>query len=143
MVKKERFGVSLDKTLVETMEEAMKRVDAKNRSDFISLAIEYYVAHINSKSTSRVLTPALESVIGGKIKDTENHLARIIFKQGVEIAMLQHLMAICYNIDIEQLDDIRTRSIRELKRLNGNYNLEDIVAYEELRKEESDDEWQD
>lgn len=132
MINKERFGISLDKKIVELMDDAMKRNNSKSRSEFISVAIEFYIASMNSQATSRVLTPALESVIGAKIDVTENNLSRIVFKQGVEIAMLEHLMALAYRIEPDLLADIRKTCIEDVAKLNGNF--ESIVEMENERK---------
>ena len=40
----------------------------------------HYIAVINMQDSSRVLTPALESVIGSKIALTEDRINRIVFK---------------------------------------------------------------
>ena len=58
----------------------MKKTGARSRSDFIAEALDFYMAWLHSKETSKVLTPALESVISGRIGDTENRIARVLFK---------------------------------------------------------------
>jgi len=65
-----------------------RKTDAQNRSEFIRYAIEHYIAVLDMKENSRVLTPALESVIGSKIALTEDRINRIVFKLGVEVAMI-------------------------------------------------------
>lgn len=52
-----------------------------------------YIATLNVEGSSKVLTPALESVISGKIAGTEDRISRMIFKLAVEIAVQNHLTA--------------------------------------------------
>ena len=134
----ERFGISIDKKLVGLMDNAMERNGSISRSEFIADAIEFYIAAMNSRATSKILTPALESVINANIKETENHLARVIFKQSVEISMLMHIMAMCYDIDKSVIDDVRDIAAQEVSKINGKYKFEDIIRFEESREKKSD-----
>ena len=88
-----RIGIYIDKELLSRCDAAIPATNARSRSELISDALELYLAWLHSKDASKVLTPALESVIAGKIGDTENRLARVLFKQGVELAMLMHVVA--------------------------------------------------
>lgn len=62
-------------------------------------AIDFYIAWLNSENNSKVLTPALESVISGRIGDMENRLARILFKMAVGQAMMMHVVSGTNEID--------------------------------------------
>lgn len=66
-----RIGLYIGKDLLQACDNAILRTNITSRSEFISDAIEFYIAWLNSKNVSRVLTPALESVISSKILDTE------------------------------------------------------------------------
>ena len=76
-----RIGLYINQDLLNTCDNAISITNATSRSEFISDAIEFYIAWLNSKNVSRVLTPALESVISSKILDTEDKIARVLFKR--------------------------------------------------------------
>ena len=78
-----RIGLYINQDLLKACDNAIAQTNATSRSEFISDAIEFYIAWLNSKNVSKVLTPALESVISSKILDTEDRIARVLFKQGV------------------------------------------------------------
>lgn len=61
--------------------------------------MDFYIAWFNCEDNSKVLTPALESVISSRIGDTENRLARILFKMVVEQTMMMHVVAGTNEID--------------------------------------------
>ena len=63
-----RIGLYIGKDLLKACDNAIAQTNAISRSEFISNAIEFYIAWLNSKNISKVLTPALESVISSKIK---------------------------------------------------------------------------
>lgn len=82
---------------------------------------------LHSKETSKVLTPALESVISGRIGDTENRIARVLFKQSVELAMLMHVVAATHAVRPEDLDNLRKMCVGEVSKINGKISFEDAV----------------
>lgn len=125
-----RAGIYIDKELLHKCDEAIKKTNARSRSEFIADAIEMYIAWLDSKDMSKVLTPALESVIGAKILDTENRLARVLFKQGVELAMLMHVVAANSDVDESDLNDLRKLCVEEVSRLSGRYKFDDAVKFQ-------------
>ena len=62
-----RIGVYIGDDLLARCDAAMEKTNAESRSEFIRDALEHYIAVINMQESSKVLTPALESVIGSKI----------------------------------------------------------------------------
>lgn len=125
-----RTGIYISQTILKQCDENISKTNASSRSEFISDAIEMYVAWLNSKETSRMLTPALESVVGARITDTENRLSRLLFKLSVEMAMVMNVLAASNEIDKESLDRLRGECIKEVKRLNGKFSFEDAVDWQ-------------
>ena len=122
-----RIGVYIDDTLLSRCDAAMEETNAESRSEFIRDAIEHYIAVLNAQENSKVLTPALESVIGGKIAGTEDRISRMVYKLAVEIAMLNHLYGSYFNVSREQLDWLRELCKEEVAEINGRMNLADIA----------------
>ena len=125
-----RTGIYISRNLLKQCDENMSKTNASSRSEFISDAVEMYIAWLNSKEYSKVLTPALESVIGAKIADTENRLARLLFKLSVEMAMVMNVLAASNDIDKKTVDRLRGECIKEIKRLNGRFSFEDAVDWQ-------------
>ena len=122
-----RTGVYMEKELLNRVDEAINKTNARSRSEFISDALELYLAWLHSEETSRVLTPALESVISGRIGDTENRIARVLFKQSVELAMLMHVVAATHAVRPEDLESLRKMCVGEVSKVNGKFHFEDAV----------------
>lgn len=122
-----RTGISISRELLNRTDEAMKKTGARSRSDFIAEALDFYMAWLHSEETSRVLTPALESVISGRIGDTENRIARVLFKQSVELAMLMHVVAATHAVRPEDLESLRKMCMGEVSKINGKFSFEDAV----------------
>ncbi len=117
----------MDRELLRRVDEAMGKTSARSRSEFISDALEFYIAWLHSEETGKVLTPALESVISGRIGDTENRIARVLFKQSVELAMLMHVVAATHSIRPEDMESLRKMCVGEVSKINGKFHFDDAV----------------
>ena len=82
------------------------------------------------QESSRVLTPALESVIGSKIALTEDRINRIVFKLGVEVAMMNNILASTHSIDPDSMEALRRYCTDEVASIGGKYRLEDAVEFQ-------------
>ena len=126
-----RIGVYIGDDLLARCDAAMEKTNAESRSEFIRDALEHYIAVINMQESSRVLTPALESVISSKIALTEDRISQLLFKLTVEIAVQNHLTAGRYRYEDSYLDGLRDYCVQQVKALNGRVDLKEIQkAYE-------------
>ena len=126
-----RIGVYIGDDLLARCDAAMEKTNTTSRSEFIRDALEHYIAVINMQESSKVLTPALESVIGSKIALTEDRISQLLFKLTVEIAVQNHLTAGRYRYEDSYLDGLRDCCVQQVKALNGRVDLKEIQkAYE-------------
>ena len=127
MREKTSIGLYIDKYVLDDIESAIPETNCLSRNEFIAEAIRFYITFLKKKNYSDLLTPAFESVVGGKIATTENHIARVLFKQSVEIAMMMHVVAGAFQIDEDNLDRLRGMCVDEGSRLGGKFKFEDAV----------------
>ena len=125
-----RIGVYIGDDLLARCDAAMEKTNADSRSEFIRDALEHYIAVINMQESSKVLTPALESVIGSKIALTEDRINRIVFKLGVEVAMMNNILAATHRIDADTMESLRQHCTNEVASIGGRYQLEDAVEFQ-------------
>ena len=130
MKEKTFTGLYLDAELLDTIAVFLSQANCRTRNEFINQAIRFYIAHLNARNYSDILTPALESVISAKIADTENRLARVIFKLSVETAMMYNIVAGTNQINQSKLAELRKLCVEEVSKLNGRYNFEDAVKFQ-------------
>ena len=126
-----RIGVYISEELLDQCDAAVEKSGADSRSEFICDAIMHYIAVINMTGNSRVLTPALESVIGSKIALTEDRLSRLLFKLGVEVAMMNNILAATHNIDADTMNALRRYCTDEVASIGGKYKFEDAVKFQQ------------
>ena len=130
MAEKTFAGIYTDKETLDKIFASLPAANCRTRNEFINKAIRFYLAYINNQDSSEFLTPALESVIAGKIGDTENRIARVLFKQGVELAMMMHVVAATNNISQQELDNLRKLCVDEISKLGGKFKFEDAVRFQ-------------
>lgn len=119
-----------EKRLLTIADSYLKQADCRSRNEFINKAIRHYIAYLQKENDNEFLTPALESVMSGMIGDSENRLARILFKLATEMSMLLHVTASQYDITEEEIDQLRKFCVDEVSRLNGNISLKNAVRYQ-------------
>ena len=123
-------------TGVRFTEDQIRRCDAKSdelgisRNEFIRDAVEFYLEWLSRESTEKFLTPAFESVISAKLRDTEDRLARILFKMAVEQNVLARIILEDgkYAYNEEFVEQIRRHAVRHLKETNGTVSVIDLIS---------------
>lgn len=125
-----RIGVFIDKDLLDRCDNTVAKKQGLSRSEFISDALEFYIAWLNNDTNRKVITPIMESVVASRIQDTENRLARVLFKQGVEIAMMMHVVANTHDINESQLAGLRKLCVTEVSKNSGRYSFDDAVKFQ-------------
>ena len=117
----------------EQCEAMTKHLHLRSSNEFIRHAVDFYVEWCLRPNTQQFLTAALESVIGSKIRESENRISRMLFKNAVEQNVSTRLAAVYYNITAEERDKLYRESVAEVKRNNGALDLD---AYMNLSGEE-------
>lgn len=100
----------------------------RSQSEFIEKAIRFYVGYITAGEDQSYLPNAFLSSMKSIIAESDNRQSRMLFKLAVEMAMMMNLIAASQDIDPVSLERLRGECVKEVKRLNGGFSLED--AYE-------------
>ncbi len=72
----------------------------------------------------------LTDVLRGMLDDSENRMARMLFKLAVETDMMMHVLAAEYGIDETTLRALRGRCVDEVKHSNGSISLDKATQYQ-------------
>ena len=94
----------------------------------IEKAIRFYVGYITAGEDQSYLPNAFLSTMKSIVAESDNRQNRMLFKLAVEMAMMMNLIAAEHDIDPVSLERLRGECVKEVKRLNGGFSLED--AYE-------------
>ena len=128
--KKVRVGLFLDGELLQRCDAAIPLADCRSRSEFVANAVDAYVTQLNADGDMKLLLPMLDEALDGRMNDLEMRLSRVLFKLGVEVAIMSHIVAGTNEISDQQLAAIRKLCTEEVARLSGRYRIEDAVRFQ-------------
>lgn len=123
------YGVVYPSTL-EVVDKLVKQDNCKSRSDYLETAAQFYAGYLSGEEATAYLPPALVAAMRGTVQDSENRIARLLFKLAVEINMMMNVLAAGMEISDEDLRQLRSRAVREVKQTNGRINFKDAIDYQ-------------
>lgn len=91
---------------------------------------DFMRGYLSGQEASAYLPPALVAALRGTVQDSENRIARLLFKLTVEISMMMNVLAAGMEISDEDLRQLRARCVREVKQTNGRINFKDAIDYQ-------------
>ena len=118
-------NIRMTDEMIAACEKYAAEYNAGNVNAFVRDAIEFYIEWLNRESTEKFLTPALESVITGKLRDSENRISRMLFKLAVGQNFLAHLYASTIDVDEVLVKTLYTDAQDEVRKTNGNVSVTD------------------
>ena len=83
-----------------------------------------------ARKPQHICPPALVAAMRGTVQDSENRIARLLFKLAVEVNMMMNVLAAGMEISDEDLKTLRARSVREVKQTNGRISFKDAIDYQ-------------
>ena len=125
--KKERIPVWLYPSTLEAIDKAMYQANCKSRSEFLENAAQMYAGYISADSAVKYLPAALVSAFQATVQLSEDRIARLLFKQTVELSMMMNVLAAGLEIADSQLDDLRWRCVQNVKKTNGSITFKDTL----------------
>ena len=127
---KQRIPVWLYPSTLEVVDKLVKQDNCKSRSDYLETAAQFYAGYLSGEEATAYLPPALVAAMRGTVQDSENRIARLLFKLAVEVDMMMHLFATAMEIEPEILEKLRALCVKEIKKTNGSISLKDVVEYQ-------------
>ena len=121
------YSIRLPSELYDRIMDATTRLDLRSKNDFVRDACEFYLEWLNRESTEKFVTPALESVVRGTVRDSESRIVRQLFRLAVEMNVHNHLLAEYDGIGDYDFEKLRISAVNEVKETNGTVRLADIV----------------
>ncbi len=126
-----RFQLRLSPEVNEKVKAAMPLAHARSQNEFVEQALRFYCGYVMADEATDFLPLALSTSVRSNVQMTENRLARLLFKQAVELDMMMNVLAFAVEVTPEQLNDLRGRCMYEVKKTSGTITFEDAVRYQQ------------
>lgn len=127
---KRKFALWIKESTLDMVENIYKEDNCDSRSEFIEKAIIFYIGYLSSNDNSQYLPNILTSTLKSIVAESDNRMNRMIFKLAVELAMTMNVVAATQNNDKELLNKLRGECVKEVKRLNGSFSLDDAYNWQ-------------
>ena len=127
---KVRKGFYIEEELLEQMDGLLEQADVKSRNEFLNQALKFYIGYLTSEKIENYMISTISSVMHSTVKDSENRMARAMYKLAVETSKLSHVIAYSHGVDEEALRKLQAKCTDEVKRINGAVMFEDAYYYQ-------------
>ena len=130
MSEKIRFQMRISPDTDSKIKKAMEVDNCQSQNEFVEKALRFYCGSVSASNSLEVLPPLLASAIRGSIQDTENRIARLLFKVAVELDRVMNVVAARMKTDDETLKRLRARCVQEVKQTGGAVTFDAAVKYQ-------------
>lgn len=126
---KVRKAFYIEEDILEQVDSLLQQADVKSRNEFLNQALKFYIGYLTSAKIENYMLSSISSVMHATVKDSENRMARAMFKLAVETSKLANVIAYSQEIDEESMGKLHVRCMEEVKRINGAVKFEDAYEY--------------
>lgn len=127
---KVRKAFYIEEDLLEQVENLLQQADARSRNEFVNQALKFYIGYLTSEKIENYMLSTISSVMHSTVKDSENRMARAVYKLAVETSKLSHVIAYSHGVDEDALRKLQAKCAEEVKKINGAVNFEDAYFYQ-------------
>jgi len=128
--KKKRIPLWIYPSIEEQVQKLYKSDNCKSQSEFIEKAILFYAGFLSAESNEKYLPHIITSTMSAIVKNSENRLARLLFKLAVELDITMNVVAAAEEIDDITLARLRAKCADEVAKTNGQISFDSAVKFQ-------------
>jgi len=125
-----RKAFYIEEDLLKQADSFLQQADVRSRNEFLNQALKFYIGYLTSEKIENYMLSVISSVVHATVKDSENRMARAMYKMAVEVSKLSHVTAYGHEVDDETLQKLQAKCAEEVKRINGAVSFEDAYKYQ-------------
>lgn len=127
---KVRFQMRISPRTDQKVKAAMPLANCKSQNEFVEEALNFYCDYLSTKNFNSAIPTIYLQALQATIECSENRISRLLFKLAVEQDMMMNVLAAGLEINTEELDALRGRCVRDVKRTSGAISFKDVVKYQ-------------
>lgn len=128
--KKKSVRYSLNEETTEMIQNNYRKAHCRYPAHYVEKAVDFYTGYINSDRDSYYLPKALLSNLKAIVDVAMSQQNRMLFKQAVEIAMIENILTVIGDLDHGDVDRLRGDCVEIVKRTNGNFKFENAINWQ-------------
>lgn len=125
--KRVRIGITILPDALQTADNNTGAANCKSRSEFIERAIFHYAGYLATQNNTDFIAKVITESMRGIIKSTEDRIARMQFKEAVELAKIVRMIAPLCELGDDELRQLHIECVGEVKHINGIVKLDSVV----------------
>ena len=99
-------------------------------NEYIEKAIRFYSGYLDAQRADSYLPRVLSDVLEGKLGALGSRIGRLLFKLAVELHVSSNIIASNIDVELDTLEKVRGRCVKEVKQVNGEIKFEDALKYQ-------------
>ena len=128
--RKTRKAFYIEDDIIKQIDALFLQANVKSRNEFLNQALKFYIGYLTSEKIENYMLSTISSVMHSTVKDSENRMARVMYKLAVETSKLSHVIAYSHGVDEEALRKLQAKCTDEVKRINGAVTFEDAYRFQ-------------
>ena len=128
---KKKHAYWLEPSLDEEMGYMLPKANATSKSEFVRLAIKFYMAYLQQGKSLEFLSPLLAQAIKSEIEGVEQRISGMLFKVAVEQSKVSFLLADQYEKSDDYLEWLHDECANKVAETNGIISLEKAYDYQD------------
>ena len=129
-MEKKKVSLYLTNETYTEVKQSYRKGRCSSYNEFLERAIVYYLGYVNSEHMTDYLSPTIMSSVKAASDENTKRITRILFKLAVEIAVMNNLFAASLDIDEEKINSLRRECETEVRKLNGDFNMNDAIRWQ-------------
>ena len=130
VIGKEKFALWITPEAKREVETHYKQDNCKSQSEYIEKAVRFYSGYLDTKHAEEYLPRVLSDVLEGKLGAFGKRIGHLLFKQSVEQDIMANLFAYDTDVNLDTLQKLRVRCVRNVKETNGEIDFQDALRFQ-------------
>ena len=102
MENKKKYAYYMRPSLVQEMETMLDEANATSKSDFVNIAVRFYLDYLHNQKSVDFISPILARTIKSEVESVEKNISEMLYKLAVEQSKL--CVALALDNDSERFD---------------------------------------
>ena len=125
-----RHTVWMDDAVWDQVESHYQKDNCSTKNEYIEKAIQFYSGYLDTKHAEEYLPRVLSDVLDGKLGAFGKRMGHLLFKQSVEQDIMANLFAYDIDVNLDTLQKLRVRCVKNVKETNGEIDFQDALRFQ-------------
>ena len=133
---RQRISIYIDRDLVKKADGLLSLADCKSRNEFVTKAIERYIAELALGGDISFVTEALSASISKACNESFAKVSGALFRYAVYVDMMVRILAECVDLTPGELEEFQRQAYNNVRRTRGKVSLDETLRHAYIREED-------